>query len=110
MTSFQKQKNRRKVMKTVLITITLFALTACGGVQHKKIESANGNYLYTMDCSGFSHTIDICMQKAEELCEAGFSIVQNKSYTIEHPVSPDGYYKHPTKIIAIECHTNNAEI
>lgn len=90
-------------MKTIGILTMAVALTACNGMQHKPSQSMNGNHLYTMDCSGFNHSLEVCMDNAQTLCAEGFSIVKNKSYTIEHPVSPDGFYKHPTRVVTIEC-------
>jgi len=94
-------------MKTLLIATSLLALTACGTTQHTAMKSDNGNHMYTMDCSGFNHSLGVCMDKAQTLCAEGFSIVKNKTYTIEHPTSPDGFYKHPTRVVTIECNTNN---
>ncbi len=65
-------------MKTLLIATSLLALTACGTTQHTAMKSDNGNHMYTMDCSGFNHSLGVCMDKAQTLCAEGFSIVKIK--------------------------------
>lgn len=90
-------------MKPLFLVAFVFALTACGGVQHKPMQSEANHRIYALDCGGFNHMIDVCMEKAAELCTTGFSVVKDRTYAIEYPVSPDGFYKYPTKVVTIEC-------
>lgn len=95
-------------MKKLLLVAAVFVFSACGTTQHTALKTENGHPMYTMDCSGFNHRLSACMDDAQTLCAQGFSIVKNKTYTIEHPSNPDGVYKYPTRVVTIACAVNNS--
>ncbi len=61
-----------------MVAIGLLAGCAAG-VSVQTVKGPNGKDAYVMKCSGFGRDHSDCMQKAGDLCPAGYNIVDDSS-------------------------------
>jgi hypothetical protein len=89
-------------MKILIFVSFIFALSSCASVSPQKFNGPNGKNAYSMRCSGMGRTWDKCYQKAGELCQNGYNIIQQSSSTVAVPYG-NSIIAAPRQTLAIEC-------
>ena len=85
-----------------LILIALVALAGCAQVVPVPFNGPSGKQAYSMKCSGGGRSMDVCFQKAGELCPTGYFIIE-RSNAIEG-AAVNGYASLSTRqALAVEC-------
>lgn len=90
-------------MKATFIILAISALlVSCASINPVPFTGPSGNQAYTMKCSGFGRTLEMCYQKAGNLCPDGYNIVGQDSSTIAVPVN-GSIMAAPRHNLSIEC-------
>ena len=84
-----------------ILALTL-ACTSCVSITPQKFKGPNGQDAYTMKCSGYGRTIEMCYQKAGDLCPSGYNIVNQSSSIVAVP-SGNSFLAAPQNNLTIEC-------
>ena len=71
-----------------LCAITILAAYGCAAsIDPVSFTGPDGKTAYAMKCSGFGRTRIACLQKAGELCPAGYTIVDDSSQVVGEPIN-----------------------
>lgn len=77
-------------------------LTGCAEIQPVHFTGPNGKDAYAMECSDWGRTIEMCYQKAGEVCPNGYTIVGQHSGTDVYSTG-SGVFSETERHMAIEC-------
>jgi len=89
-------------LKFSFALLSLVLVTSCASIEPKPFRGPNGNAAYWMECSGMGRTLDACYEKADELCQRRYVIVDMVTEIIAVPVH-SGFIPTPFHSIAVEC-------
>ena len=90
-----------KIKHTIIAAISLF-LVSCASINPVSFQGPNGKQAYTMRCSGIGRTLEMCYQKAGEVCPGGYNIIGQDSSTVAVPIN-GSIMAAPRQNLTIEC-------
>ena len=89
-------------IKTSAIVAVSMLLVSCASIKPQSFIGPNGKQAYTMRCSGLGRTLEMCYQKAGEVCPSGYGIVGQNSSTVAVPIN-GSFIAAPQHNLTIEC-------
>jgi len=90
--------------KISLLVMTLVVLlSGCAAIEPVAFSGPNGKSAYSMRCSGMGRTVDMCYQKAGELCPKGYLIIEKSNEIVGMTNSYGNVMMIPKNSLAIEC-------
>lgn len=90
--------------KYPITTISIaLVLTACASIDPVAFSGPNGKSAYSMQCSGMGRTVDMCYQKAGQLCPKGYLIIDKSNEIIGTTSSYGNVMMIPKNSLTIEC-------
>jgi hypothetical protein len=92
-------------MNKISLTLisTLVVLTGCAAIEPVSFSGPSGKSAYSMRCSGMGRTVDMCYQKAGELCPKGYVIIDKSNEIVGMTNSYGNVMMIPKNSLAIEC-------
>jgi hypothetical protein len=88
--------------KLIPLASILLSLSSCATIDPIPLKGPNGNQGYTMRCSGMGRTLEMCYQKAGEVCPNGYNIVGQDNSTVAVPIN-GSIIAAPQRNLTIEC-------
>lgn len=92
----------KKISIAIIVLIPL-VLTACAAINPVAFSGPNGKSAYSMQCSGMGRTVDMCYQKAGELCPNGYLIIDKSNEIVGMTSSYGNVMMIPKNSLTIEC-------
>ncbi|MGI6656725.1 MAG: hypothetical protein ACOX5Z_07860 [Desulfobulbus sp.] len=89
-----------KAAITAAALLSLAGLTACAASITPK-PYPEGSGIYLMRCSGMGRTMELCRQKAAELCPHGYIVVEERASSTLVPIN--GSMRVQDDDLVIEC-------
>lgn len=102
MTLFIKNRDLNMMVKLSLLVFVSMLTASCASIEPEPLIGPNGNQAYAMRCSGMGRTLEMCYQKAGEICPAGYRIVGQASAVVAVPVN-GSVMAAPQHNLTIEC-------
>lgn len=88
--------------KIAVFAVISISLASCASINPVSFKGPNGKQAYTMRCSGMGRTLEMCYQKAGEVCPNGYNIVGQNSSIVAVPVN-GSFMAAPQHNLSIEC-------
>ena len=88
--------------KHIVIIAISFLFVSCASISPVSFQGPNGKQAYSMKCSGMGRTLEMCYQKAGEVCPGGYNIIGQDSSTVAVPIN-GSIMAGPRQNLTIEC-------
>jgi len=88
--------------KFIALASVSLLLVSCATIDPITLKGPNGNQGYSMRCSGMGRTLEMCYQKAGEVCPKGYNIMRQDNSTVAVPIN-GSIIAAPQRNLTIEC-------